>query len=251
MTKAKNLAEWRTAMSELNLQMFNTCYADREGNIFYVYNGAVPKRDPSFDWTKPVDGSDPRTEWQGLHAFDELPQILNPASGYLQNCNSTPVPHHRRRQPVGRRLPGLHGRRQERRQAPGQSLADALAGHARRHVRRLASGRLRHHALLAADEPAAAGARAQSARTVEFAVGGQGPAVPRTPARLGLPLVDRLDADDALRAVVRGAIRSRLPGRNAQGRVRPGAGAGSSRPWPRRPPSCKRSMATGACPGAT
>jgi acyl-homoserine-lactone acylase len=90
MTKAKNFAEWRAAMSGLNLQMFNTCYADREGNIFYVYNGAVPKRDPSFDWSKPVDGSDPRTEWQGLHAFAELPQILNPASAYLQNCNATP-----------------------------------------------------------------------------------------------------------------------------------------------------------------
>ena len=90
MAKARNFADWRAAMAELNLQMFNTCYADRDGNIFYVYNGAIPKRDPSFDWTKPVDGSDPRTEWQGLHTFDELPQILNPESGFLQNCNATP-----------------------------------------------------------------------------------------------------------------------------------------------------------------
>ena len=90
MTKAKNFDEWRAAMAELNLQMFNTCYADRDGNIFYVYNGAVPRRDPSFDWTKPVDGSNPKTDWQGLHAFDELPQILNPPSGYLQNCNTSP-----------------------------------------------------------------------------------------------------------------------------------------------------------------
>ena len=90
MGKAKNLSEWRDAMAELNLQMFNTCYADNQGNIFYVYNGTVPKRDPQFDWSNPVDGSDPRTEWQGLHTFDELPQILNPKSGYVQNCNATP-----------------------------------------------------------------------------------------------------------------------------------------------------------------
>ncbi len=90
MTKAKNFDEWRDAMAELNLQMFNTCYADRDGNIFYVYNAAVPKRDPSFDWTKPVDGSNPKTDWQGIHSFDELPQILNPRTAYLQNCNSTP-----------------------------------------------------------------------------------------------------------------------------------------------------------------
>jgi penicillin amidase len=90
MAKSKDLAEWRAAMAELNLQMFNTCYADNQGNVFYVYNGTVPRRDPSFDWSKPVDGSDPRTEWKGLHTFDELPQILNPASGYVQNCNATP-----------------------------------------------------------------------------------------------------------------------------------------------------------------
>jgi acyl-homoserine lactone acylase PvdQ len=90
MTKAKNFNEWRDAMAELNLQMFNTCYADRDGNIFYVYNAAVPKRDASFDWTKPVDGSNPKADWQGIHSFDELPQILNPRTAYLQNCNSTP-----------------------------------------------------------------------------------------------------------------------------------------------------------------
>jgi len=90
MTKAQNFADWRGAMNELSLQMFNTCYADREGNIFYVYNAAVPKRDASFDWTKPVDGANPKTDWQAFHVFDDLPQILNPSSGYVQNCNSTP-----------------------------------------------------------------------------------------------------------------------------------------------------------------
>jgi acyl-homoserine-lactone acylase len=90
MTKAKNFDEWKAGISLLNLPMFNTAYADDTGRIFYVYNGAIPIRDPKFDWTKPVDGSDPATEWKGLHPFEDLPQVLNPSDGYVQNCNSTP-----------------------------------------------------------------------------------------------------------------------------------------------------------------
>lgn len=90
MTKSRNLEEFKKAMSAVAVPMFNALYADREGNIFYVYNGAVPRRSEKFDWSKPVDGSTSETEWHGYHSFNELPQMTNPKSGFLQNCNSTP-----------------------------------------------------------------------------------------------------------------------------------------------------------------
>ena len=68
----------------------NTIFADADGNIAYFHGNFIPKRDPKFDWTKPVDGSDPATEWQGLLSVDESPHLLNPASGWLYNTNNWP-----------------------------------------------------------------------------------------------------------------------------------------------------------------
>jgi acyl-homoserine-lactone acylase len=68
----------------------NTVYADADGNIAYYHGNFIPKRDTKFDWTKPVDGSNPATEWQRLHTVDEIITIPNPPNGWIQNCNATP-----------------------------------------------------------------------------------------------------------------------------------------------------------------
>ena len=90
MHRATSLEEWKEAVALRGLTYHNLMYADRDGNVFYLYNGNVPVRDDALDWTRPVDGSVPRALWKGYHEIDELPQLLNPDAGYLQNANSSP-----------------------------------------------------------------------------------------------------------------------------------------------------------------
>lgn len=89
-TKQNGYKGFREMMNIRTNSSNNTVYADAGGNIAYFHGNFVPVRDTVFDFTKPVDGSNPQTDWKGLHTVDENILLLNPKNGWLQNCNSTP-----------------------------------------------------------------------------------------------------------------------------------------------------------------
>ncbi len=89
-TKQDGHEGFRSMMDIRTNSSNNTVYADSSGNIAYYHGNFVPKRDTAFDFSQPVDGSNPATDWQGLHTVDEIVTLLNPENGWLQNCNSTP-----------------------------------------------------------------------------------------------------------------------------------------------------------------
>jgi acyl-homoserine-lactone acylase len=68
----------------------NTLFADDRGEVAYLHPQFIPRRDDRFDYTKPVDGADPATDWKGLHALSEAPYLLNPPNGWLMNTNNWP-----------------------------------------------------------------------------------------------------------------------------------------------------------------
>jgi acyl-homoserine lactone acylase PvdQ len=89
-TKAKNYKSFRQTMELHTNSSNNTVFADADGDIAYFHGNFIPRRDRSFDWTKPVDGSNPATEWGELLSVDETPHLLNPNSGWLYNSNNWP-----------------------------------------------------------------------------------------------------------------------------------------------------------------
>jgi acyl-homoserine lactone acylase PvdQ len=89
-TKAKSYKAFKETMELHTNSSNNTIFADADGDIAYFHSNFIPKRDPKFDWTKPVDGSDPATEWKGVLSTDETPGLLNPPSGWLYNSNHWP-----------------------------------------------------------------------------------------------------------------------------------------------------------------
>jgi acyl-homoserine lactone acylase PvdQ len=89
-TKATGYASYKEVMKLNGNASNNTIFADRDGTIAYWHGNFMPRRDTRFDWEQPVDGSNPATDWKGLHSVDEIVQVRNPASGWIQNCNATP-----------------------------------------------------------------------------------------------------------------------------------------------------------------
>ncbi|WP_339866528.1 acylase [uncultured Algoriphagus sp.] len=89
-TKLSNHAEFKKMMDIRTNSSNNTVFADADGNIAYFHGNFIPKRNEGFDFSEPVDGSDPASDWQGLHTVDESIMVLNPGTGWIQNCNSTP-----------------------------------------------------------------------------------------------------------------------------------------------------------------
>src|SRR5262249_48090655 len=88
--KAADYTAFRRIMELHSNSSNNTVFADSKGNIAYFHSNYIPRRDSRFDWTVPVDGSDPATSHRGVLSFDETPNLLNPASGWLFNSNNWP-----------------------------------------------------------------------------------------------------------------------------------------------------------------
>ncbi len=89
-TKANNYKEFRATMELHTNSSNNTVFADHEGNIAYFHANRVPKRNPKFDWGKPVNGADSATRYHGITSIDESPNVLNPSTGWIQNTNNWP-----------------------------------------------------------------------------------------------------------------------------------------------------------------
>jgi acyl-homoserine-lactone acylase len=88
--KARNLKSFRKTMELHTNSSNNTTFADADGDIAYFHSNFIPRRDTSFDWSRPVDGSNPRTDWKGVLSIDESPNAINPPNGWVFNSNNWP-----------------------------------------------------------------------------------------------------------------------------------------------------------------
>jgi acyl-homoserine-lactone acylase len=90
MNKAKNYTQFKKALDVGALPGYNIVYADRFDTIYYLSNGKIPIRNPAYNWTGTLPGNTTQTLWNTFHKINDLPQVLNPPSGYLYNSNHSP-----------------------------------------------------------------------------------------------------------------------------------------------------------------
>jgi acyl-homoserine-lactone acylase len=90
MNKARNFYEFKNALKMTAIPGFNVVYADKSDTIFYLSNGKIPMRNPAYDWSKTLPGNTSKTLWTTFHPLEDLPQMVNPPSGYVFNTNNTP-----------------------------------------------------------------------------------------------------------------------------------------------------------------
>ena len=89
--KSTSLREFTANLKQNHIPMFNIAYADADGNIAYWWNGTVPRRvDDGMDYNAEVPAETSKYVWKELHKTEELPQLINPSGGYVQNCNDPP-----------------------------------------------------------------------------------------------------------------------------------------------------------------
>jgi acyl-homoserine lactone acylase PvdQ len=91
MNTAPNGSAFFKSLGMLEYNEQNVMFADTAGSIGYVRNGAVPVRPDGYDWTAPVPGTTSQTAWKGLHPIEDLVHVIDPPSGYMQNCNISPA----------------------------------------------------------------------------------------------------------------------------------------------------------------
>ena len=90
MNKAKSFTEFYNILKTRNIPGYNIGYADKNDTIFYISNGIIPKRDERYDWKKVLPGNTKKTLWNEYYEITELPQVINPKSGFVYNANHSP-----------------------------------------------------------------------------------------------------------------------------------------------------------------
>ncbi|TNF28391.1 MAG: acylase, partial [Bacteroidetes bacterium] len=91
MNKAKNFGEFTEAMKMQAVPLFNTVYADKDGNIMLHSGGKVPKRNPRLNWKSPITANTSDYRWEEILDYGQLPHVENPECGYVYNANNTPL----------------------------------------------------------------------------------------------------------------------------------------------------------------